>query len=281
MRVGVDSYSFHRFFGEFREGEDLVETSWETADFISAVKEMGVDGVSLETCFFENENDIWDELSVISGEKDLEVVVAWGHPGGLEMGLSKNAVSEMKETVFRSADSGIELIRIVVGTYSHWKKEDPRETIERVAPIISDLSKDAEKLGVEIAIETHCDLPVDYLLKLLKMVSSPSLGVVLDTGNIVRIGEDLNESTLLLGPYVKMLHVKDLILDNAPIGNPGGVWLSPPIGKGDLDIKGCLSQLLKEGFKGMACVEIGSIPDGCDEVEMVREGVDWLRKISL
>ena len=51
MRVGVDSYSFHRFFGEFREGEDLVETSWETSDFISAVKEMGVDGVASKPVF--------------------------------------------------------------------------------------------------------------------------------------------------------------------------------------------------------------------------------------
>ena len=41
MRVGVDSYSFHRFFGELRAGEDGVETSWNTVDFISTVKEMG------------------------------------------------------------------------------------------------------------------------------------------------------------------------------------------------------------------------------------------------
>ena len=279
MRIGVDSYSFHRFFGEFREGEEFIDTSWRTADFISTVEQMGVEGISLETCFLENEKSIWDQLGAITAKGDLEVVMAWGHPGGLEMGLSENASFDMRETVSRSADIGISLIRIVVGTYVHWNKEHPKETVERVAPILHNLCKKAEKLGVEIAVETHCDLPVKYLLKLLEKVNSPSLGVVLDTGNLVRIGEDLIESARQLGPYVKMLHVKDLILDNAPIGNPGGVWLSPPLGEGDLDINGCISQLMDEGFQGMACVELGSVPPGCNEVEMVKKGIDWLRKL--
>ncbi|MDG2351632.1 MAG: sugar phosphate isomerase/epimerase [Acidimicrobiales bacterium] len=281
MRVGVDSYSFHRFFGELRAGEDGVETSWNTVDFISTVKEMGVDGISLETCFFENEKDIWNDLEDISRQGDIELVIAWGHPYGLEMGLSRDAFLEVRETISRSADAGIFLIRIVIGTYIHWNKEHPKETVDRTVPILADLCNQAERLGVEIAVETHCDLPVNYLLKLLKRVNSPSLGIVLDTGNIVRIGEDLQDSTRLLAPYVKMVHVKDLIMDNAPIGDPGGLWLSPSIGEGDLDIKGCLTQLANIGFKGMACVEIGSIPSGCDEVQMVRKGIDWLRKAGI
>ena len=281
MRVGVDSYSFHRFFGELRAGEDGVETSWNTVDFISTVKEMGVDGVSLETCFFENEKDIWNDLEDISRQGDIELVIAWGHPYGLEMGLSRDAFLEIQETISRSADAGIFLIRIVIGTYIHWNKEHPKETVERTVPILVDLCNQAERLGVEIAVETHCDLPVNYLLKLLKRVNSPSLGIVLDTGNIVRIGEDLQDSTRLLAPYAKMVHVKDLIMDNAPIGDPGGLWLSPSIGEGDLDIKGCLTQLSNIGFEGMACVEIGSIPSGCDEVQMVRKGIDWLRKAGI
>ena len=281
MRVGVDSYSFHRFFGELRAGEDGVETSWNTVDFISTVKEVGVDGVSLETCFFENEKDIWNDLEDISRQGDIELVIAWGHPYGLEMGLSRDAFLEVRETISRSADAGIFLIRIVIGTYIHWNKEHPKETVERTVPILADLCNHAERLGVEIAVETHCDLPVNYFLKLLKRVNSPSLGIVLDTGNIVRIGEDLQDSTRLLAPYVKMVHVKDLIMDNAPIGDPGGLWLSPSIGEGDLDIKGCLTQLSNIGFKGMACVEIGSIPSGCDEVQMVREGIDWLRNAGI
>ena len=281
MRVGVDSYSFHRFFGELRAGEDGVETSWNTVDFISTVKEMGVDGISLETCFFENEKDIWNDLEDISRQGDIELVIAWGHPYGLEMGLSRDAFLEVRETISRSADAGIFLIRIVIGTYIHWNKEHPKETVDRTVPILADLCNQAERLGVEIAVETHCDLPVNYLLKLLKRVNSPSLGIVLDTGNIVRIGEDLQDSTRLLAPYVKMVHVKDLIMDNAPIGDPGGLWLSPSIGEGDLDIKGCLTRLSNIGFKGMACVEIGSIPSGCDEVQMVRKGIDWLRKAGI
>lgn len=51
MKIGIDSYCYHRLFGEvydFQAKPDKLKTVDEFLDF---AKELEVDGVSLETCF--------------------------------------------------------------------------------------------------------------------------------------------------------------------------------------------------------------------------------------
>ena len=61
MRVGIDTYSYHRFFGEIREGEGDPRTRWTTWDFLDRAVELEVDGVSLETCYLELDNPAFRE----------------------------------------------------------------------------------------------------------------------------------------------------------------------------------------------------------------------------
>lgn len=274
MRVGVDSYSFHRFFGELRPGESDPGVRWTTADVIRVVTELGVDGVSLETCFLDPNDLIWNRSN---DYEDLEVVIAWGHPDGLRMGLSESAVTDLRSTMGRASSAGISLVRIVLGTHSHWEIEPPSTVVERLTPIVAGLCSEAMDLNLELAIETHCDLPTASLVDLVELIDSPALGVVLDTANVVRIGEDLIDATELLNPYVRMVHAKDLDLSQATHGDPGGRWPTPSLGKGDLDLESAFCDLIASGFEGLACVELGSLPDGCDEIELVRQGVRWLR----
>ena len=46
-------------------------------------------------------------------------------------------------------------------------------------------------------------------------------------------------------------------------------------------IIGCISQLMDRGFQGMACVELGSVPPGLNELEMVQDGINWLRQLRI
>ncbi len=280
MRVGVDSYSFHRFFGELRSGESDPGVRWTTAEFIQVITELGVDGVSLETCFLDPNDLVWNRSKDFEDFEDFEIVIAWGHPDGLRMGLSESAVADLRSTMDRASLAGYSLIRIVLGTYSHWGVEPPSTVLERLSPILAGLCSEAEDLNLELAIETHCDLPTSSLIDLVELINSSALGVVLDTANVVRIGEDLISATKRLNPYVRMVHAKDLNLSQASHGDPGGWWPTPSLGKGDLDLESAFGDLISSGFDGLACVELGSIPKGCDEIELVRQGVQWLRDLS-
>ena len=66
MRVGIDTYSYHRFFGEIREGEEDPGTRWTTWDFLDRAVELGVDGVSLETCYLDLDDPAFRERLAMS-----------------------------------------------------------------------------------------------------------------------------------------------------------------------------------------------------------------------
>ena len=221
MRLGLDSYSYHRYFGELREGEEDPGIRWSHEEFMGRAGELGLDGVSLETCYLPMDDPALPErLAAQAAEHGLELVLAWGHPGGLHMGTSAAARRRMLDALPIAAAAGCRLVRIVVGTFTHWGLEPEAPILDRVVPLVAEGCERAADLGLELAIETHCDLTLDALCELLDRVGRPDLGVVLDTANLVRIGEDLREGTRRLAPFARMLHVKDLLLARRRLRQP-------------------------------------------------------------
>ena len=278
MRVGIDTYSYHRFFGEIRDGETDPGTRWSTSDFVDRSIELGVDGVSLETCYLTLDVPGYTAgLRQRLDEAGLERVLAWGHPGGLEVGKSDAKVDDLLKAVDHSVTIGAGLMRIVLGTYTHWQLEPETESIERLEPVLRRVTQEAAEQGVDLAIETHCVLSVEGLAELIERVASDSLGVVFDTANVVRVGSDLVEATRRLAPFTRMLHIKDLDLSEASFGDPGGWWPCVPLGQGDLDLAGSLDILQQANFDGLSCVELATLPEGTNEDSAVAERVAWLR----
>ncbi|MDE0137919.1 MAG: sugar phosphate isomerase/epimerase [bacterium] len=279
MRVGIDTYSYHRFFGEIREGEEDPGTRWTTWDFLDRAVELGVDGVSLETCFLDLDDPAFrDRLALTLHEAGLEAVLAWGHPGGLEMGMSAKRLDDLIQVIDHAAAMGVTLVRLVVGTFTHWGREPPHVSVERLVPRVQAACRHAAEVGVRLSIETHTALPVDALSDLVCRVEAPNLGVVLDTANVVRVGSDLLEATRLLAPLTDMVHMKDLDLSEAGFGDPGGWWPCTSLGAGDLDLQGVLAELRSVQFDGLMCVELATLPPGSDEDRMVTESIAWLRE---
>ncbi|MDE0168405.1 MAG: sugar phosphate isomerase/epimerase [bacterium] len=277
--MGIDTYSYHRFFGEIREGEEDPGTRWTTWDFLDRAVELGVDGVSLETCYLELHDPTFRErLAASLGEANLDAVLAWGHPGGLEMGTSDERLEDLLRVIDFAAAMGVPLVRLVVGTFTHWESEPPRVSVERLVPRVRAACRHAAELGVRLSIETHTALPVASLVELVERVGAPNLGVVLDTANVVRVGSDLIEATRLLASSTAMVHMKDLDLSDAGFGDPGGWWPCTSLGAGDLDLQGVLAALRSVGFGGLICVELATLPPGSDEDRMVAESVSWLRR---
>ena len=280
MRLGLDSYSYHRYFGELREGEEDPGIRWSHEEFMGRAGELGLDGVSLETCYLPMDDPgLAERLAGEAAEHGLDLVLAWGHPGGLQMGRSPEAFGDMLETLPIAATAGCDLVRIFVGTYTHWGLEPTAPVLDRVVPQVTEACERAADLGMELALETHCDLTLDALCELLDRVGRDDLGVVLDTANLVRIGEDLVEGTRRLAPFARMLHVKDLLLADADFGDPGGWWPCCALGDGDLNLDGAFDALRSAGFDGLACVEIGTLPAGSSEDDVVVRSVAWLREV--
>ena len=54
MKVGIDSYCYHRYFGEIYPDQADPGVRWTFQDFVRRAAELQVDGVSLESCFLES-----------------------------------------------------------------------------------------------------------------------------------------------------------------------------------------------------------------------------------
>ena len=54
MKVAIDSYSYHRYFGEWYEGlQNDIGRHKSVWEFLEEAKQHQVQGVSLESCFLE------------------------------------------------------------------------------------------------------------------------------------------------------------------------------------------------------------------------------------
>lgn len=267
MLVGVDTYSYHRQLGELRAGEQEPRHRWSHDDLLEAVVAVGAEVVSLETCFLPG----LDRLvlsATVSRLRDagIEPVFAWGHPEGLAGGRDDTGLAEVEDLLTLSAALEVRLLRIVVGAPPQWRSEPEQDMVARLQPRLQRLQEHATACGVELAVETHCELSLPSFAAMIDAV--PGLGVVLDTGNVRRVGSTLAEAVRLLGPRVSMVHAKDLSLRG--IGratHPAARWYCTAVGDGALPLAATLRSLASLGFDGPVCVELMELDPSITEDE--------------
>ena len=274
MQIGVDSYAYHRLLGEMRPGEsDPGERLRDGAvAVIDEAHTLGVDAVSLETCFL-NSRDELRKSAVWAEERSLELVLAWGAPNGLEFGRNKGALLDMLEWIVLAGELKMAIVRVVVGgpairARSHeWR--GAIEPLRRAA-------RCAHEAGVRLALENHGDLRTEEIEKLLNAVGHEALGVCFDTANALRVGDDVVEAARRLASSVWMVHLKDvapIVEGDDPVAGPRSVGY----GRGVIPLEGVLSAVGGPTFDGIVFVELGQLHVDADEQALVAECVAWLQ----
>ena len=281
MKVGIDNYCYHRFFGEiYAQQQDpgrRITIEW----FVDRAKQLGVDGVSLESCFFPGfEPAYLDGLKAQLDAAGLMRVFAWGHPDGLEGGKSQTAYKEMVEMIPHARRLGADVMR-VVGSSLMFRFENHQEQIERLTGMFREAVRVAADHGVKLAIENHIDFTSDEIVQLLDQVDSDHLGVNFDTANFARLLDDPVKGMRKLAPRVLATHIKDLKVNAQASVDDWFFFSSTPVGDGFVDNL-ALARLLKEaGYKGFLAVETDFLhPDYADEDEAVAQSVVALKKIA-
>ena len=279
MKVGVDTYSYHRLFGEIYPNQTDPARRWEFDQSIGEVLRIGAEGISLETCFMPGfSRDYLSKLKAMLDENKLERMLAWGHPDGLEGGRNTAAAKQMEEHIGTAKALGASVMRIV-GSSLRFRDEPHGPQIDRISHILTESVKRAEDNDVRLAIENHIDFTSDEILEILSNVDSEYLGVNFDCGNALRVFEDPVEAARKLANYTYATHIKDI----APAqGSPKDwrFWASAPAGSGIIDMPGVVKALEDGGYQGMLCVEIDFLKDqGADETEAVQDAVNYLRTL--
>jgi 3-oxoisoapionate decarboxylase len=277
MRVAVDSYSYHRLLGEIRPGEDDTGERFRhgSLDAIAHCRGLGVDGISLETCFLDPP-DMLDLDALRAAAGPLELVLAWGHPDGLGFGELDGALDDLLRWIAVAPRVPCTLLRLVVGSPRLRRDGRVDEQIAHTVAPLRAAARAAAAAGIGLAVENHADLRAAELRELIERVADPVVGVCFDTANALRVGDDPLDAGTVLAPFVRMLHLKDC---EAPDGSPAGPR-SLPYGHGVVPLEAVLEAV--RATDPLTCVELGHLGAGAvDELALVADGVAWLRRVRI
>lgn len=284
MLVGIDSYSFHRYFGEVYPQQSDPGKRWDMKDdFVPFAASLDVDEVALETLFFPVFDDnycaaIKDDLD----EAKLGRVIGWGHPDGLHRGRDEAALGDLIKHIPRAAKVGATTMRIVASSMLY-VNEPHDEQIKASVAMLKQAVPVAEDNGVTLAIENHIDFTSTEILQIIHAIDSESLRVNFDTGNALRLYEDPVEAARNLAPFTVATHTKDIIARRG--GAPSErflFWPSCPAGEGLIDFPSIARVLDEAGFAGSLAIELDLLAtpwDTATEESNVIQSIQYLKSL--
>ena len=282
MRVGIDSYSYHRRYGEVRSGETpTTHAIWPLVPdpVLVHARSLGVDDLFLETCYLP-EPELLDERVLDAGS--VRVGFSWGHPWpagafhGLDGGRTPAAEDHLARWIAAAARLGHPVMRITLGSPASRGTEPAQVLVDRLIEPTRRAAEAAAGFSLRLAIENHGDLRAQDILEIIERTGATNLGVTLDNVNLIRVGDDMIAGTRALASRTLLVQLKD-----HPRTTDPGVWGGPvsvALGEGVAPLRGILGVLDETGFDGPVCVELASLgPGPVDELRMIERSVAWLR----
>lgn len=282
MKVGIDSYCFHRYFGEVYPHQTPPDKNLTMEGFLDYAKFLDVDGVSLESCFFPSFDAGWlKELKAKLDEFGFDRVYAWGHPDGLEAGKNRPMFDDMLTHIPNAKLVGAPVMRIVASSLM-FRFEPHGPQIDILVEWLKEAVKVAEEYDVKLAVENHIDYTADECVELLDRVDSPYLGLNLDTGNFLRLLDDPVDGTRKLANRVYATHIKDLKPVKGVDAREWFFFSSAPVGDGLVDNQKIAQMLYEAGYEGFLAVETDSLhPDYANqEFAAVEQSIKNLKRIA-
>jgi sugar phosphate isomerase/epimerase len=279
MKIGIDSYCYHRYFGEVYPDQVDPGVRWTFHDFVNRASELGVDGVSLESCFLESlEPAYLRDIKAELDAKGLERVLAWGHPDGLEAGRSKAAWRALNALIPKAQVMGASIMRMVASSLM-FRFEPHGPQIDAIVTMLAESVRIAADHGVILAIENHIDYTSAEIVQILERVGSDALKVNFDTGNTMRMMEDPVAAARRLGPFTVATHTKDVDACRHVRPEEWYFFSSVPVGTGLVDMPGVVRALKACRYEGILAVESDHHKDNQDEDRLVAESVAYLEKL--
>jgi len=253
MKTAICHYSLHRRYAAEK---------WDVERLASEVKRLGVHAVDYHVRFLGDPKTASDGIRLALEKHGLALA-------GLSMSNDFNqadsaAFREQVEGVLRWLPVAAELhaptSRIFGGHIPKEQRADDdakRAGRQRILDALGEIVREAERLGVVLALENHGGLPclAEEQVDIIETINSPCLRATVDVGNYMNGGQEAHEGTAIAAKYAEYVHVKDFakIPDDAM---PWGWDIEKvTLGTGDVDLVACLRALRNVGYDGFVALE--------------------------
>ena len=129
----------------------------------------------------------------------------------------------------------------------------------RLGKLLTEIGRRTADIGIPIAYHHRMagigETPME-IDAVLDAADPRYVGLVLDIAHFQQAGGDPVAAIHRYGDRIRVVHLKDVRAATKP---PGYQWVE--LGRGRVDVKGCVAALRETNFKGWAIVELDSIPD--------------------
>ena len=154
-------------------------------------------------------------------------------------------------------ESGGEMIQVI--------DEKPRgravgpDDYKRLGALMSELGRRTAAIGVPLVYHHHMNSigePPDAIDAIMASSDPQHVGLLFDIAHYHQGGGDPVATIRRYGKRIKVVHLKDVRPSDAP---PGYQWVE--LGRGRVDVKGCVVALREIGFDGWAIIELDRVVD--------------------
>lgn len=164
-----------------------------------------------------------------------------------------------------------------IGCHVGFVPHDPNDPdYAAVKAMVQRLCDHAAQHGLTFVLETGQE-PADILLKFLKAVDRPNLGINFDPANMIMYGTgDPIQAIGVLADHILSVHAKD---GEWPVKDvAGALGVEKPLGQGAVGMEAFIAKLRQIGYKGMLAIE-REVEDYDEKLRDVKGGVKLLEGI--
>ena len=258
MKIGVSSYSFAQYMGEAKANYFQI---------IDLAKEMGFDAIE----FIDLQLEVQPAGSLAALAKDIraycekKALPIAAYTVGADFLNRENEVERIKGQVDIAEILGAPVMR----HDAFWSLPEGmtwRQGVEKVAPLIREVTEYAAAKGIRTCTENHGLILQDAerVETLIRTVNHPNYGWLVDMGNFLCADDNPLRAVPIAAPYAFHAHVKDFIFKSYADDDPGDGWIhtrngtyirGTVAGHGVVPIRKCLSILKDAGYQGVVSYE--------------------------
>ena len=250
MNIGLCAWSFS---GAHREAGRALNP-FEPRDLAEMAAKWGLQSIEGSAGWFD-ELDA-DELAAFTtclAERDLGLFVDTG--GDIAKGPESLVASIRTAHALGAAAVRMTVSSLLEGDRSSFGAAGWQAYLASLIDPLKQAMATAEDLDIPVGIENHQDICSWELCWLCEQVGSPALGVTMDCGNALAVGETPPAFAGRVMPFLKHLHLKDYAVHPT---SSGYRLRRCPIGSGVVDWPE-LFELFAEGAPQVnACIELGA-----------------------
>ena len=234
-RIGICTFSCHQHWKAVG-AKHLGVKFTDALSFARHARELGAEGV--QTALRSDDSAVAKQMRAFTEQ------TGGYYEGELRMPKTEADLAAFESEVRLTREAGASVARAVfTGTRRY-------ETFRTLEEFRNFHAKAQQSLGLiepvlrrhqlKVAIENHKDFTSDELATLMRKISSPWIGVLVDTGNNIALLEEAHAAVEALAPFALSIHLKDMAVQ--PCAD-GFLLSEVPLGTGMLDLPRMIATL--------------------------------------